>query len=473
MAHATPAGALGKARRFSWEELQDRARHLAARPYRAGAKSTHLASDYDESVRLTYGQAEFLGDNIRLFPATAAVAEQPVGLHLLQNGMARPLMDSRGLFADGGTADPAGFRVMDAGQPRDWLAFLGASYFRSAGADNQYGLSARGIAVDTGLARAEEFPRFSDFWIEELGPDQTIVYALLDGPSLSGAYRFDNRKGPQGVTQDVSAVLFMRKDIERLGVAPASSMFWYDQSAEKRIDWRPEIHDSDGLAIFAANGERVFRPLINPPNARISVFNAPSPAGFGLIQRDRNFAHYQDDGAFYEKRPDLWVEPQGEWGAGAVMLYEMPTASETADNIAAFWTPDAAPRAGERRDYAYRLHWVSADPSAWEGARLVHRWQGAAGIPGALPTEHARKYVFDFAGPNLAGLTRQSGLVADTNLPEDRLLHSAAFPVAGQDSLCRVTLDIALDGKPPSEFRLYLRQGDDALSETVIQPLLP
>ncbi|MEJ2409274.1 MAG: glucan biosynthesis protein [Novosphingobium sp.] len=467
---AAARGRFEAPRAFSWRGLAERARRLAAAAYVAPEPAPHPAPDFDSFGKLAYGPAEALDGTIRLFPAGRNIAEHVVAIHLLEDGHARRLIDTQGLFAGGMAADPAGFRIMDQSGASDWLAFLGASYFRTAGSRDQYGLSARGVAIDTGTGGPEEFPAFTAFWLEPLGPDRIRIYALLDGPSLTGAYAFDCRRGADGVYQDVRARLYFRRDIARLGIAPASSMYWYDQH-DVRADWRPEIHDSDGLAIWSGTGERIWRPLENAPGARVNVFRADHPKGFGLMQRDQTFDHYQDDGAFYDRRPSLWVEPSGDWGTGSVMLYEMPTGGETQDNIAAFWISDTPVRRGERRDVAYRLHWTSRDPSKGENARCVDMFEGPAGRPGEQQVAGARKYVFDFAGPVLAGLGRGAGIVAATDLPAGAVIASAAYPVAGMDARWRVMLDVRRQAPSQHEFRLYLRRGNAALSETVIKAI--
>ncbi len=474
-ARARAAGSrFGPDEAFSRQRLVEVARRLAATRYVAPAPSASAAANFDAYVQAAYGPAEVLPGNLRLFPASQAVAPAAVALHIVENGRARRLRDASGLYPGTVAAEPAGFRVMNADLKADWLAFMGASYFRAAGSTGQYGISARGIAIDTGAPAGEEFPAFTAFWIEPVAADRIKVHALLDGPSLTGAFTFDSHHhldgDRRGVSQDVQASLFFRRDIARLGIAPASSMFWYDQTGP-RADWRPEIHDSDGLAIWSGTGERVWRPLDNPRAARLSAFRADSPRAFGLIQRDQTFANYQDDGAFYDRRPGLWVEPKGSWGPGAVMLYEMPTAGETLDNIAAFWVPDAPARKGGRRELAYTLTWTSADPSADAASRCVDLYEGPAGIPGAAPESGARKFVFDFSGPALSGLARDSGVTAGTDLPAEAVIRSAAYPVVGEDGHWRVMLDVRTAKLPRPEFRVYLKRGADALSETVIKAI--
>ena len=461
---------LGPPQPFSWDGLVARARGLAGQPYAAPADSPTAAKDYDSFGRLTYGKAEAVAGNVRLFPASKIAARHAVKINIVEGGRARAVEHTAGLFIGGKDADAAGFRVMTPDGRSDWLAFLGASYFRASGSRDQYGLSARGIAIDTGLSKPEEFPAFTEFWLEQAGAGRQRIHALLDGPSVTGAYAFDCMADGRGVVQDVKAALFFRRDIEELGIAPASTMFWYDQSGQQG-DWRPEIHDSDGLAILAADGERVWRPLENPSRTTLSAFRADNPKGFGLMQRDQSFDHYQDDGVFYERRPSLWVEPHGDWGPGAVRLLEMPTSTETQDNIAMFWCGDQPARAGESRELAYRLLWTSDDPSADAAARCVDLFEGPAGIPGAPPIDAARKFVFDFAGSALAGLDRSSGVEVASNLPAPALIAANAYPVVGQQARWRAMLDVRMADLRQSEFRLYLKRGDAALSETVIKVL--
>ena len=344
---------------------------------------------------------------------------------------------------------------------------------RSAGALDQYGLSARGLAVDTGLGHAEEFPRFSHFWLERGPGDALTIYALLDSPSVAGAWRFINRHTPAGIIQDVSFVATLRKDVERLGIAPLTSMFWYGEgSRDKAIDWRPEIHDSDGLAMLTGTGERIWRPLDNPAQPITNSFGDKDPKGFGLLQRDRNCDHYQDDGVFYEKRPSLWVEPLGPWGPGAVTLFELPTRGETDDNIVAFWTPAAPAKAGARYELQYRLHWAADDPTPMRVARAVDCWRGVAGRPGTEPIPDATRLVVDFTGPTLAGLDRSSGIEPIVSLSFGKPISSVAYPVVGATDRWRMIVDVGHKRGETTDLRAYLRRGGAALTETLLYQFL-
>lgn len=459
---------------FSWAILQQRAAALAKQPYRAPQPVAAAAAlDYDAVGGIRYRPDRTLAGGVRPFPL-GKYAPVPVGLNVVENGRATRVDYATDLFETKPGVSPApgfaGFRVMEPGRESDWLAYMGASYFRSAGSQDQYGLSARGVAVDTGLEK-EQFPTFTEFWIERLADGGYTIYALLDGESLTGAYRFVSRHRG-AVVQDVSSVLFLRRAVARLGIAPATSMFWYDDRAHATAtDWRPEIHDSDGLALWTAGGEHVWRPLRNPAQPTTDSFAADDVRGFGLLQRDRDFSHYQDDGAFYDRRPNLWIEPKGKWGAGRVLLYAFPTAGETTDNVVCFWTPGAPVRAGQRLAYDYRLTWGSDDPSRDRAAHVVDTWTGSAGRPGGAPVAGAVKLVADFMGDGLAGLTRESGVSADIGVTRGKVLASAAYPVVGQRNRWRVTADIAPEGDGPADVRLFLKRDGAALSETLLMPL--
>lgn len=467
---------------FSWAWLQSFAADLAKRPYAAPAEASAALSavTYDALNHISYRPSATIwpqAGGIRLFPLSA-MSPHPVSIALVENGRARPLAFSRDMF-DGadrlpaGAAGFSGFRVMNPGGQGDWLAFQGASYFRTAGPLDQYGLSARGLAIDTGLSKPEEFPRFTKFWLEQGPGDAVTVYALLDSPSAAGAWRFVNRRTPAGIVQDVSMSLQLRNDVTRLGLAPLTSMFWYGEGQrDKAIDWRPEIHDSDGLAMTTGRGEQIWRPLNNPSRAILNSFADRDPKAFGLLQRDRNFDHYQDDGVFYEKRPDLWVEPKGAWGAGSVGLFEIPTNGETADNIVAFWMPSAPARRGARYSLNYRLRWAAGSGATGAIARIVDTWRGVAGRPGHDPIPNATRLVVDFAGSALHGLDRNSGVEPVVTLSSGAPISVAAYPVVGASDRWRMIVDIPYKSGETRDLRGYLRLKGGALTETLLYQLV-
>lgn len=478
---------LSPAAPFDFDRLAERARALAAEPFQRphiAMRETLEAIDYDAHWKIRFREdATFTPPGseaqIQLFYPGRYFPE-PVAIHLVEGGSAQEILFSNRYFsmpddsparALGNSAGFAGFRVMRPGLGPDWVSFLGASYFRTDGPARQYGLSARGLALDTGLGRPEEFPRFSAFWLaapQEDGDDLT-VYALLEGPSVAGAYRFGLARGADGAghATTVSSRLFFRKTPERLGIAPLTSMYWYSQSDRRHArDWRPEIHDSDGLALETGRGERLWRPLNNPPVVRTSSFADDNPKGFGLIQRDRSFAHYQDDGVFYHRRPSAWVEPLGEWGPGAVQLIEIPTQDETFDNVVAYWMPRDLPAPGEERRFDYRVHWVERDPEPANAATVMATWQGQGGIPGQDLPQDTSKMVIDFDGPALEGLTTEDDVEPVVTISGGRIVSEiGAHHIVGATGW-RMVFDYQIDGDGPAELRGYLRKDGEALTET-------
>lgn len=365
----------------------------------------------------------------------------------------------------------AGFRVMRPGLEPDWISFLGASYFRTDGPDAQYGLSARGIAVNTGLDVAEEFPRFTAFWLgpPENDTDELSIWAELDGPSITGAYRFGVVRSAAhgGHLTRVSAHLFLREDVQRLGVAPLTSMYWYSER-DRAVgdDWRPEIHDSDGLSIAAGSGERLWRPLNNPDHVTTSSFMDHNPRGFGLIQRDRAFENYQDDGVFYDRRPSAWVKPVGDWGQGQVQLVLIPTSDETFDNVVAYWVPEGPTEKGAELRFDYDIEWRARDPRPEGVAWAVATRQGQGGVPGDPLPEGVAKMVVDFEGPSLTGLDRNSGVIPVIDALNGRILEPIdAYPIVGTQRW-RLTFDFEQTGDQPVSLRAYLQHRDRALTET-------
>jgi glucans biosynthesis protein len=470
------------------------ARTLSNRPYRKAAVRLGSVLDgigYDLSQSIHFKPTDALWATIgwpfsvRFFHLDR-YAKLPVRVYTVRDGQARQVLYSKELFDYGdasleeqmpGDLGFAGFRVMNRDPRRgDWLEFKGASYFRSAGMFNQYGTSARGVTIDTGMPKPEEFPRFTAFWLERprAGSDRLIVYALLDGPSVSGAYRFDCRKD-RSVIMEITAHLYVRKSIQRMGIAPLTSMFWYGEN-NRRIarDWRPEIHDSDGLAFWTGAGERLWRPLIDPPTPQTSSFIDHSPKGFGLLQRDRNFDHYQDDSAFYGRRPSVWVEPREPWGAGAVQLVELPTNDEIQDNIVAYWMPRAQVTAGSQWSFTYRLYWTGEEPFTPEVGRVRATRLGRGGVAGQQQprNSNSRKFVIDFSGGPLETLERRFDVKAVVTPTRGDVSNSYVIRVVGT-RIWRAFFDLTVEGKEPVDVRCFLALGHDALTETWLYRYLP
>lgn len=480
---------------FDYAALKGRARALAAAAYAPPPRTLPpavKALDWDayQSIRYRSERSLWAGrasEFVVRFFHLGLFFEDPVRVHEIEDGVARPIAYDPRMFDHGrsGLADEdlppdlgfAGFRLLHRSDPqRDIVAFLGASYFRAVGAEKQYGLSARGLAVDTGMSRPEEFPRFTDFWLERPAPgsDRMTVYALLDSPSIAGAYRFVVAPG-RTLVMDVDAALYPRREIERIGIAPLTSMYQHGENDRRMADdWRPEIHDSDGLALWTGAGERIWRPLANPERLRFNAYVDRDPRGFGLMQRDGNFDHYQDDGAFYDRRPSLWVEPRGRWGPGSVHLVEIPTADETFDNVVAFWHPERTPRPGEELLYAYRLHWGAETPGTPELARVVATRTGAGGVIGKQRTYYSRRFVVDFAGGTLSRLGVGVKVEPVIFASRGEVEIASARPLAAVSGY-RAMFDLKPtdDTTEPLDLRLYLRSGTRTLSETWLYQWTP
>lgn len=497
-AHAIPLK-FGPAKPFSWGALVARARDMAAKPYKSPYRA---APEIVERIDYTaHGKIRFKTD-YSLFvdnPGVHPVSFFPIGrffpkairMNAVDGDKAREILYEPEYFdmPDDSPAQKlpedsgfAGFQIREAKsrqdwRVKDWAAFLGASYFRCIGANGEYGLSARGVAIDTAGPTPEEFPDFTEFYLQGATDERqpTVVYALLDGPSVTGAYKFVLRRG-EGVTTDVEQTLFMRKDVVKLGIAPMTSMFWFNETNKGyQLEWRRAAHDSDGLAMWTGAGERIWRPLVNPPVVHTSAFVDNNPRGFGLMQRNRDPGAYLDRWLNYERRPSLWIEPIGAWGAGSVQLIELPTDHEDFDNIVCFWVPKEPIKAGQSFEYRYRLHWQADEPTpAAHLARAVTTRIGRGGFPAYTrrnPPE-IRRFVIEFGGGEL------------DKLPKDVKPEAVISPSRGEISSIfvetttwspnwRVQFDLRVEGSEPVDIRAFLRNGETALSETWLYQLHP
>lgn len=315
----------------------------------------------------------------------------------------------------------AGFRVLypinKADKQDEIMTLLGASYFRVVGKGHVYGLSARGLAIDTALPSGEEFPRFTEFWVEKPKPTDKhlVIYALLDSPRSTGAYKLTLRPGIDTIV-DVKSRVYLRDHVSRLGIAPLTSMFLFGGNQPSKVpNYRPALHDSEGLSIHAANGEWLWRPLNNPKHLAVSNFSVENPRGFGLLQRQREFSQFEDLDDNYQKRPSAWIEPSGDWGKGTVDLVEIPTADETNDNIVAFWSPEKLPEPGVASEFNYRLHWT-IDESEFHSPNLGWVKQTLRSTGDVKQSNLIRQpdgsiaFLVDFEGPVLAALPEDANV---------------------------------------------------------------
>lgn len=364
----------------------------------------------------------------------------------------------------------AGFRVhYSVNSPRykdEVLVFLGASYFRALGKGQRYGISARGLAIDTALMSGEEFPRFTEFWIERPDPQahELRFYALLDSPRTSGAYRFVLKPGVDTVLE-VRVELYMRENVSKLGIAPLTSMYYFGENQRAGIDdFRPEVHDSDGLSIQSGTGEWIWRPLVNPKRLLVTSFAVNNPLGFGVLQRDHSFQDYEDLEARYETRPSVWIEPKGKWGSGRIELVQIPTPDETNDNVVAYFVPDASPQPMQPYAFEYRMLWQKDNDTRPPLAYVAQTRRGHGYV---RKPDDSISMMIDFEGAALKKLpadTPVQGVVtSDSNI---ELMEANAYHNDVTDGW-RLSLRIRRqDDKKPGELRAFLRNGTTTLSET-------
>ncbi|MGY3608305.1 glucan biosynthesis protein G [Bradyrhizobium sp. Leo121] len=364
----------------------------------------------------------------------------------------------------------AGFRIHAPINRPDYFdevcVFLGASYFRAVAKGETYGLSARGLSIDTGEAKGEEFPYFKAFWLERPAANATslVIHALLDSKSCAASYRFTLRPGETTVF-DVEMSLYPRADLEHAGLAPMTSMFFFGPNDRNDVDdFRPSVHDSDGLAIFNGKGESLWRPLSNPRDLQVSTFQDLNPRGFGLMQREKRFAAYEDIESRFEARPSLWVEPIGDWGEGGVVLIEIPTKEEIHDNIAAFWRPKAPLKAKSENNFTYRLHWGPDMPKPHSLARFVRTGIGARG-------EDSKLFVLDLVGDNLKAIDPSSikGVVSAEKSEITNIVTQPNPDTGGW----RLSFQCAVKKDTPVELRALLVQDDKPLSEVWVYRWAP
>jgi periplasmic glucans biosynthesis protein len=364
----------------------------------------------------------------------------------------------------------AGFRLHTPINRPDYqdevCVFLGASYFRAVAKGELYGLSARGLSINTGEAKGEEFPLFKTFWIEKPAANATsiVVHALLDSESAAAAYRFTIRPGETTVF-DVEMAIYPRVDLEHAGLAPMTSMFFFGPNDRVDVDdFRPSVHDSDGLAIFNGRGEQLWRPLNNPRDLQISSFSDLNPHGFGLMQREKDFLAYQDIESSFERRPSLWAEPIGDWGEGSVQLLEIPTREEIHDNIASFWHPKAPLQAKGEHTYTYRLHWGPDTPKPSALARFSRTAVGAKG-------EDTRLFVLDLIGDKLKLVDPKQirGMVTAEKAKVANIVTQPNPAIGGW----RLSFEVSVKEKTPVELRASLMQDNDAISEVWVYRWAP
>ncbi len=474
--------------RFGYEDVIGRAKALAERPFDAEAAAipqelTKLSYDSYREIRFRRDRAfwrDGASDYRLLLFHLGFLHTKPVQVHIIKNGTAIPIPFTTGLFEYGKVPVPkqlspslgfAGFAVTttlnDPNVQDELISFIGASYFRFLGRGHRYGLSARSLAIDVGGERPEEFPFFRALWLEEPSRDSTelTIYGLLDSRSVAGAFRYVVTPGKQTSVQ-VTATIMPRREIARLGVAPLTSMFLAGEGdLSRRTDFRPEIHDSDGLMFRIESGEWAWRPIHNPKALRISSFADRNLRGFGLMQRDRNFEHYQDLEARYHARPGYWIEPEGNWGDGRLELIEIPTDNEAFDNIVACWTPSTPLPAGKATVFSYRLSALSTTGALHPYGQVKNSFDGGDSLESSANGIGKKRFIIDFADGDLAFYlsdAKRVEVVASTTA--GAILGTILDPNPITKGF-RVIVDVNLPAGESTELRVFLKSRGRVLTE--------
>jgi glucans biosynthesis protein len=483
---------------FTFANVQQLARERAAHDYRPPKESlpavlANLTYDQYRDIRFRPASALWHGQSlfeVQFFHRGYRV-RQRVNVYEVTAAGAGLVEYSPRLFTFGRLVKPpklstevgfAGFRVHyplhTPSYKDELLVFLGASYFRVLGRNQHYGASARGLAIDTGAQTGEEFPAFTDFWLvrPQSADRGLIVYALLDSRSVAGAYQFDIRPG-ETTQVEVHCDLFPRRAIAKLGVAPLTSMFLYGEDGIGRRfdDFRPQVHDSDGLMSETGHGQWIWRPLHNPRDLRVNRFIDENPHAFGLIQRERNFARYQDVEAQYQSRPSYWVQPLGSWGKGGVELVEIPSDEEIHDNMVAYWVPEQPVAAGKPLSFAYIVSAFAENPLWPPGGRAIAMRSGnpAVGDNKGRFGPGARRMLVEFAGGELDGLGGTQPVKAELSADNGQI-DALTVQRVSADGPWRVAFVVTPRPKKPAvDLHCYLTLYGEVLTETWVYQWTP
>ncbi len=463
---------------FSREWLESKAKELATREYKikqipADNPLSQMGYDDYKKIQLERGATIWSKEdrNFRVNPLHPGfLFKTPVKLNLVVGGVSRQIFYTTKIFnydseqealkntdAQGYSGFSVTHPINNAEKWDEFMVFQGGSYFRAVGQSNWYGLSARGLAINTAKPSGEEFPVFTEFWLErpKEKSENLVIHALMESESLTGAFTFTVK--PQKNTEVlVKSTLYPRRDISSFGIAPLTSMFLFNGMNRSRFDdFRPAVHDSDGLLMVKGNNEKIWRSLANPRRLQVSAFEDEAIKGFGLMQRSREFNDFEDMEAHYHNRPSAWVTPINNWGPGHVELIEIPTKAEIHDNIVAFWQPNQILKAGQPREFSYKISWGSDAPIKNIDGKIISTAAGKS-----LGSETMREFVIDYKGQHL---------------PQDLLINaiSSSGHIAGVTSKIipetnnlRVVVKFEPADEDLSELRVSLAKGDKQWGET-------
>ncbi len=475
---AARAEPLGAPAPFAPSLVLDMARALAKSPFKPPKANlpdvlTNLTFEQYSAIRRVPGTAVWNDDKIgfALEPLHRGfVYATPVQLYVVENGEARRIIYDRSAFdfgklqlpADLPDLDFSGVRVLKGGADggwRDLALFQGATFFRSLARGQAYGVDARGLSIRTGDAQGEEFPLFRALWIEKPGPaaGALVIHALLDSPSLTGAFHFTLHPGDATII-DTELTLVTRSEVDHLGLGVMTATYLFGPLDHRRPDdVRPSVYDIGGLQILTGAGEWLWRPVANRETLQISAFGDVNPRGFGFLQRARSFDTFDDDDGHWELRPSLWIEPIGDWGEGEVVLLEIPSDSENNDNIIAQWRPKAGLAEGATVSFAYRQFWCWAPPARPDFASVVSSREGKLG--------KRRRFAVEFVADQFADPAKTAGVSAAIEAAPGQIVSNRIFAYKDRRSI-RVVFDLDPGSETYSELRLVLKAGGQSVSET-------
>ncbi|MEO5573603.1 MAG: glucan biosynthesis protein G [Gammaproteobacteria bacterium] len=472
---------------FDFNDVVGQAKTLASKPYQESVLipqfMREISYEQFQRIRVKPDKNLWQTDNTRFQVALLAPGNNYIHstkINIVNAGSVKPVPFQKDIF-DFGSEDfakkvPADlgfagfnltFPLHGPGTRNHFLVFAGASYFRGVGKGNNFGLSARGIAVDTAMNSGEKFPSFVEYWLVKppAKAKQMTFFALLDGESLTGAYQFTVTPG-QPTQVAVKTVLFARQDISLTGIAPLTSMFYYGENMERPPgNWRPEVHDSDGLLIHSGTGEWLWRPLLNPRDLQVESFAVENPKGFGLMTRDKRFESYQDAQARYDSRPSAWVNIKDAWGAGRIVLVQIPTKNETNDNIVAFWASSAPFKEGMRLDLNYELSFGDYQLTGQELARSMNTFVGLGNIAGGGNVEGAYRFVVDFGGPSMDKLAPDAAVLPMVTTQQGEILEQYVEYIEAS-KLWRLSFLARPKKDEPLLLRAFLKTDAAPLTET-------
>lgn len=474
---ASPAGP------FDWNSVVDIARGLSKRPYKAPAADLPDAFgnlNYEQyvSIRNQPGTAIWSGDNLgyAIEPLHRGfLFTTPVQINVIEGGHVRTLAYRATDYDFGQIKAPldtkdigfSGFRILQTRQDAsvEIAIFQGASFFRAVARGQNYGVTARGLAIRTADPKGEEFPVFRAFWIEQpsLATNSLVVYALLDSDSLSGAFRLTFRGGEATIC-DTECTLFPRVAIENIGLGAMSATFLSGSLDRRRSDdVRPNLFDVAGLQMLNGHDEWLWRPIASRETLQVSGFQDENPRGFGCLQRDRDFSKFLDDDHHWEMRPSLWIEPIGDWGPGSVNLVEIPSDSEVNQNVVVFWRPKPGLAAGSETAFAYRQYWCWAPPDRPSLATVSVSRAGRQ--PGAASNSKRRRFLVEFTGDVFTDGAQAQDIVPNLSAGPGSIIAVRSFITPARKSF-RVLFDVEAGSDPLLEMRLQLEQQGKPISET-------